>query len=118
LGAPAYPPSPDERNFPFHESDGSHTSKLMFESLVGLLTPTTRQKAGRRVNGCFADGVNDPVVMTSAVVIVVFASKVNLVNAAQAPPADGGVDCAVSFAVIVSSAAAVAAARNPNPTNR
>src|SRR6185436_3319063 len=44
----AKPPSPVDRNLRFQVArSGSQTSKLMFESVDGLLTACTRQKAGR-----------------------------------------------------------------------
>ena len=44
---PAKPPLPTCSNLPFQPDAGSHTSNLIAESLVGLATPKTRQKAGR-----------------------------------------------------------------------
>src|SRR5262249_4096200 len=63
-------------NFPFQPDAGIHTSSLMFESLVGLITPVTRQKAGTSLNGAAepAGGVNAPGATVCAAVIVVFAS--------------------------------------------
>src|ERR1041385_8801523 len=43
--APAKPPSPAERNLPFHPVSGSQTSKRISESLVGAILPATRQIA-------------------------------------------------------------------------
>src|SRR6266851_8773903 len=45
---PAKPPLPTPSSLSFHPASGSQTSKRMFESLVGLMTPATRQNAGRR----------------------------------------------------------------------
>src|ERR1044071_4508466 len=42
---PAKPPSPAERNLPFHPVSGSHNSKRISESLVGAILPATRQIA-------------------------------------------------------------------------
>jgi hypothetical protein len=38
-------------NLPFQSDVGIHTSNLMSESLVGLISPTTRQKAGKLSKG-------------------------------------------------------------------
>src|SRR5947208_9970179 len=84
--APTYPPSPLERNFPF-QVVGSHVSKLMFDSLDGRLTPTTRQNAGRSLNVRVAVGVVTvivPDVTSAAEVTVVLPSDVNVVRSAQA----------------------------------
>src|SRR5688572_14238820 len=72
---PAQPPLPTPANFPFHLSSGSQTSKRICDSGVGAMTPATRQKGGR-LPMTFVDpaGVNDPVLIASAVVIVVFGS--------------------------------------------
>src|SRR5712692_1678559 len=43
---PPYPPFPPWSSFPFQPAAGIHTSNLIKESLVGLETPATRQKAG------------------------------------------------------------------------
>ena len=48
---PAKPPLPTCSNLPFQPDAGSHTSNLISESLVGLATPRTRQKAGRARSG-------------------------------------------------------------------
>src|ERR1035441_10317058 len=45
--APAKPPLPAPSNFPFQPELGIHTSKPMFESADGLMSPVTLQKAGR-----------------------------------------------------------------------
>src|SRR5204863_8766355 len=76
---PAQPPFPTPANLPFHFCSGSHTSKRMFDSLVGLIAPVTRQKAGRLVMVLFETGdVKDPAVMASAAVIVVLGSRCSL----------------------------------------
>src|SRR5262249_50029156 len=63
-------------NLPFQPEEGIHTSNLISESLVGLITPVTRQKAGRALKGAAepAGGVNAPAATGCAAVIVVFAS--------------------------------------------
>src|SRR5437868_1910960 len=44
--APALPPEPSPRKLPFQRDlGGSQTSKPIWESLVGVATPMTRQKA-------------------------------------------------------------------------
>src|SRR4051812_28310633 len=54
---------------------GSQTSKAICDSGVGAMTPATRQKGGR-LPMTFVDaaGVNDPVLIASAVVIFVLGS--------------------------------------------
>src|SRR5882724_1176226 len=61
-------------NFPFHPELGIHTSNLMSESAVGLITPVTRQKAGNSLKGAAepVGGVNTPAATVCADVIVVF----------------------------------------------
>src|SRR5439155_20917691 len=54
----------------------------MWESEVGLMKPTTRQNAGRSVNGIPFGVVNDPAGTDCAVVIVVF-GKDNEVRLSQ-----------------------------------
>src|SRR6476619_3657528 len=68
----AQPPLPTPANFPFQLSNGSQTSKTICDSGVGAMTPATRQKGGR-LPIRFVDpaGVNDPVLIASAVVIFV-----------------------------------------------
>src|SRR4051812_18791808 len=61
--APAKPPVPTPWNLPFHDApSGIHTSKLMWESGVGVATAATRQKAGTASGLAFggAGGVNAP----------------------------------------------------------
>ena len=69
---PAQPPLPTPANFPFQLPSGSQTSKTICDSVVGAMTPATRQKGGR-LPITFVDpaGVNDPVLIASALVIVV-----------------------------------------------
>ena len=59
---PANPPLPMPWNFPFQPELGIHTSNLMSESAVGLITPVTRQNAGSSLNGAAEPvaGVNAP----------------------------------------------------------
>src|SRR5438552_18490507 len=69
---PAQPPLPTPENRPFQFCNGSHTSKRMCESLVGAISPATRQNGGRVVIALLdPGGVNDPVVTAWAAVIVV-----------------------------------------------
>ena len=72
---PAQPPLPTPANFPFQLASGSQTSKAICDSGVGAMTPATRQKGGR-LPMTLVDpaGVNDPVLIASAVVIFVFGS--------------------------------------------
>src|SRR5687767_1222765 len=72
---PAQPPLPTPANFPFHLSSGIQTSKTICDSGVGAMTPATRQKDGR-LPITFVDpaGVNDLVLIASAVVIFVAGS--------------------------------------------
>src|SRR6266404_1784191 len=53
---PASPPFPICSNFPFHCAAGSHTSKVICESEVGLISPRTRQKAGTSTAGAGIPG--------------------------------------------------------------
>src|ERR1019366_383337 len=54
---PREPPLPAPSNFPFQPALGIHTSKRMLESAAGLITPVTRQKAGRLAMGLLSGGV-------------------------------------------------------------
>src|SRR5690349_1119067 len=72
---PQKPPQPACRYLPFQPDSGSQTSKRIDESLVGAEVPATRQNGGRLVIAVAEPGgVNDPVVMLWAAVIVVFGS--------------------------------------------
>ena len=72
---PAHPPLPTPANLPFHFSSGSQTSKRICESLVGAITPATRQNGGRFAIGLVEPvGVNVPDVTGWAAVIVVSGS--------------------------------------------
>ena len=46
---PAHPPLPTPASLPFHFSNGIHTSKRICDSLVGAITPATRQNGGSPV---------------------------------------------------------------------
>jgi hypothetical protein len=62
---------------PFQFALGAQTSNLISESLVGLITPATRQKAGNSLYGVAeppAGGANAPAATDCAVVIVVLGS--------------------------------------------
>src|SRR5580658_6530302 len=79
---PAQPPLPTASYFWFQSADGSHTSILISESLVGLRVAETRQNAGRSLYTLFAPGprparpfgfpgrVNAPAATFCALVIV------------------------------------------------
>jgi hypothetical protein len=56
---------------PFHPALGIQSSKPMFESLVGLITPATRQNAGKPGIGAPVGGANVPAGIEAATVIVV-----------------------------------------------
>lgn len=49
--APDQPPFPMPMSLWFQPEAGIHTSNLMFESFVGLISPATRQKAGKLPKG-------------------------------------------------------------------
>src|SRR5215472_14420572 len=49
--SPDQPPFPMPMNLPFQPDAGIHTSNLMSESFVGLISPATRQNAGRLSTG-------------------------------------------------------------------
>src|SRR5437867_6037300 len=68
---PPRPPFPICVKRWFQRAFGIQTSNLIFESDVGLMKPTTRQEAGRSVNGNPSSVVNDPSGIDCAVVIVV-----------------------------------------------
>src|SRR5580704_16727685 len=71
--APTQPPLPTPWNLPFHPSDGSQTSILMSESLLGRKVAATRQKAGRLL-GETGDGMNPPPGIVNAPAATVCAS--------------------------------------------
>ena len=72
---PAKPPLPTPWSFRFQPAAGIHTSISICESLVGRMTPATRQNAGRPVSGLSAGGLKVPDVTASAVVIVACGSR-------------------------------------------
>src|SRR6185369_5885023 len=90
---PASPPLPTTCNLPFHPLSGNQTSNWIADVGVGLSTPFTAQKAGslssarERAPG----GVNAPVVLGRASVIVVSVS-LRPVSASQFGAAIAGVD--------------------------
>src|SRR5438105_14953458 len=51
---PAQPPLPTAWSFPFQPEDGSQTSILMSESVLGVSVAVTRQKAGSDAYACAA----------------------------------------------------------------
>src|SRR5271154_3016268 len=72
---PASPPFPICSNFPFQVSAGIHTSILISESAVGLISACTRQNAGKSIDGTSPGGnLKSPAGTTAAEVIVVFSS--------------------------------------------
>src|SRR5262245_4825427 len=68
---PASPPLPTCCRRLFQSAFGSHTSNRMFESLVGRMTPVTRQDAGRLGNTSPEGKVNVPAGIDCVLVIVV-----------------------------------------------
>src|ERR1017187_10295996 len=88
---PAKPPLPTPWNLPFQLAAGIQTSKLISESDDGLMTPATRQKAGRLDTALPLVGVKPPAGTASARVMEVAGSsslfRVSQVGAACA--ADG-----------------------------
>src|ERR1035437_785577 len=89
LITPANPPLPAPSNFPFQSALGIHTSKRMFESGVGLMTPVTRQKAGRLAMGLPSGGVKFPAGTDTALAMDAPGS-VRLASAWQDVAADAG----------------------------
>src|SRR5579862_4802795 len=79
---PAKPPLPRPWNLPFQPAAGSQTSNWMLESGAGLMTPATRQKAGRLGRGLPPGGVKLPAETSSAVLMVV-AGRLSLARASQ-----------------------------------
>src|SRR6266545_7308128 len=49
--SPDQPPFPTPMNLPFQPDTGIHTSNLMLESFVGLISPATRQNIGKLSKG-------------------------------------------------------------------
>src|SRR5580704_15219538 len=72
--APAKPPLPTPRYFSFQPATGIQTSKRISESLVGRITPATRQNSGRPSIGFPYGGVYVPAETDAAVVMVVSGS--------------------------------------------
>src|SRR5436309_9200579 len=93
--SPDQPPFPSPMNLPFQSVAGIQTSNLMSESFVGLISPATRQKAGKLSKGSPGastgfGGVNVPAGSDFARVIVV-SGKVSAARLSQvAASADGG----------------------------
>jgi hypothetical protein len=78
--APALPPEPSPRKLPFHWlAGGSQTSKPMWESLVGVATPITRQKGALTL----VVPTLPPSGMYSALSIIVWDAMVRPASAAQ-----------------------------------
>src|SRR5437667_5101908 len=92
--SPDQPPFPSPMNLPFQSVAGIQTSNLMSESFVGLISPATRQKAGKLSNGGPGNanglgGANVPAGSDFATVIVV-SGRFSAARLSQvAAPADG-----------------------------
>jgi hypothetical protein len=71
---------------PFQLLTGSHTSKVMWESAVGLLTPITRQNSGRLLRVWLAGVVSMPPLTVAAAVMVVLPSNVSCARSEQGKP--------------------------------
>src|SRR5580658_5900811 len=78
---PAKPPLPTPRYLPFQPEIGNQTSKSIFESLEGRITPCTRQNAGNFLNSASSEEVaalsgpeNSPAGTIRAIMIVVSGS--------------------------------------------
>src|SRR5215831_16861427 len=75
---PAKPPLPTPWYLPFQPATGIHTSILMSESLAGLISAVTRQRAGASLNtagfGAGLGSSNAPAATTCADVMVVSGS--------------------------------------------
>src|SRR5687768_5348246 len=91
---PAQPPSPADRNLRFQALVGIHTSKLMLESLVGLMMPATRH-AAVSIGGVAPGGSNAPAGTTAATVMVV-SGNCNEASASQAIGAASALDAATA----------------------
>src|ERR1019366_3516008 len=94
LIAPAKPPLPVPSNFPFQPEFGIHTSKRMFESAAGLMTPVTLQKAGRLTTGLPPGGVGLPA-GTGTALVMDASGSVRWASASQGVAADAGVATAM-----------------------
>src|SRR5713101_1742984 len=80
LMVPANPPFPNCSNFPFHCAAGIHTSKLICESEVGLISPRTRQRVGTStdVAGIPGGSANGPAATLSAETMEVSGNRKSL----------------------------------------
>src|SRR4051794_16693186 len=77
--APAHPPLPTARNFPFQPDTGIQISTLIRESALGVNVAGNRQNAGRSASAAAgappaAGGANDPAGCDCTDVTVVFGS--------------------------------------------
>jgi len=97
---PANPPLPIPWNFPFQPLLGIHTSNLMSESDVGLMTPVTRQNSGRSLNGAAGPdaGAKAPAATDCADVIVVFESFSSASFSQDCADADPGLKARIAKA--------------------
>src|SRR5581483_12192327 len=71
---PWKPPPPVPRNLPFQLVFGNQTSIRIAESLIGVSSAVTRQKAGRPVIGAPPGGTNTPLSLSVADVTVPWCS--------------------------------------------
>src|SRR5580765_5305501 len=107
---PPAPPLPVPRNLPFQVSaDGSHTSRRMFGSGVGLRVAATRQKAGTVIAGALAlaFGLNGPAA-TAATVVMVVSCSLRPLSASHPPEGD----CAPTVAATHAASALAIANRS------
>src|SRR5215472_18886793 len=72
--SPDQPPFPSPMNLPFQPDTGIQTSNLMLESFVGLISPATRQNAGKLPKSFPGKCNSSPAGSSLASVIVVSAS--------------------------------------------
>src|SRR5579871_232733 len=72
---PAEPPEPSPRNLPFQPLCGIHTSKLMWDWVVGAAKAAMRQKAGMPANTSPSAAVKLPAGTEWAVVMVMSARE-------------------------------------------
>src|ERR1035441_3224286 len=103
--APAKPPLPAPWNLPFQWEAGIQTSNWILESADGLMTPATRQKAGRLGKALPTGGVKLPAATDSALVIEV-AGRSSLLRVSQVWAA-GAADASAMQAATASTARVV-----------
>src|SRR6202043_3713277 len=117
---PAVPPLPTPLNFPFQVETGIQTSKMMFDTLVGLIAPRTRQIATGSVplkvpnTGEVVPGAVVPIIVVGPagnICVSVIVVSGNAIVARLAHDATGVIVCAFAIPVPVLNAAAIASAR-------